>query len=316
MSDKKEVKRYCFETEYIPNTYLKVYYHGKNIILYEIEYDNLRSARMQFNEEKINITNGIYFLFIDDIENFENNNFYVGQTTKGFDRFNNHQFIEGIDENERSKIKILFFDFSEFLESPSRNILDYIEKEFINIVNQDSFYKIANATNINSNENNYFLQNREIQYAEEVLKNINELLPIFKINFSKKEDNNSIDSHLNESEENIFYIQDKKNNRYNATIIKDGDFWILKKDSKVNCLNFLEKLNDLSENEFKNNISNINWFKNNKNKINIENNKLIEDIKWNSPSIITCFVKGMKASNGWTNMKNKYGKTPNDIYRT
>ncbi|BDU67518.1 MAG: hypothetical protein TYPL_1710 [Candidatus Tyloplasma litorale] len=321
MMKEKEEELNCFEVSHFANAYLKFSYGGKNLIAYEIEYENFSNAKKQLSLE--NIGNGIYFILSKNNEDLSKNNMmYVGQTTQGLKRFESkkHKFINKMKEDSNSEIKIIFFDFSHLIKQPSKNILDYIENYFIKKVDESSLYEKSNDNNGNTSGNKNILDNPlEIQFLGEILCNINKLLSILKLNFSKE--NEEI------NDKNIFFLKNEKGKKYDATIVKSGNLWTLKKGSLVNVVNFfkdfgivnldsndklsIEKIKD----KFKWNHSVIAWMYKNLKKVNKEN-ILNEDISWESPSNLVSFTKGQYSSNGWKDIKNKDGQTPDEIYRS
>ncbi len=288
---KMEKTKY-YELDFIDGIIRKLSYRGRQGSIYNFKYSNLNQAK-----KSLNLSNGVYFVSAD----YQSMEIYIGQTTNGAFRFNEHKMKEYQDTAE-----IYFYAFDG--QVPNKNLLDHIEKEMIKKA-QDSMYTLLNKTSGNSIE----LRGIDEQYAEEITPTIINLLKVFGIDFSSKhkENEQSVSSQktIYNMYDELFYGKAFDNER-DFTIAREGDVWILKKGSKVKGRNRWENNHDEA---LKNNAG-YPIYKSSHNLVD-EDDILQKDLVWKSISPLVAFAKGHSAGTGWTSIKNKDGKTPHQVYR-
>ncbi len=278
--------------EFIESIVRRLEYKGKAGSLYNFKYSNLKAVR-----KILNLSNGIYVVTKDE----NSMDIYIGQTTNGIFRFGEHKMKE-----HQESATIYFYSFD--LQEPSKNTLDHVENKLIELAHE-SRYNVLNNTKGNTPS----ISGMDNQDVNETIPKIIELLKVFGFNFDLEVEETSeifnllnsgskIEVKRNHDEE--FY---SKNNDYDFTIQRSSDFWILKEGSKTNALNCWNKNKEIDFSAkffYEEFISLVD-----------ENGILTKDIVWKSISPLVAFAKGNKANNGWTEVQNKEGLTPHQVYR-
>ncbi len=279
-----KTKRQFYELEFIGGVVRKLTYKGRIGSIYNFEYSRLNEAR-----DLVDLSNGIYFVR----KNNSSMEIYVGQTTNGLFRFTEHSMKEFQDTAE-----IFFHSFEG--QKPNKNLLDYIEADMIKRVSE-SRYQCLNKNKGNKSN----IRDIDFQYYEEQYPTILMILDAFGINLEAEVNIKSNEK----SDENIFYA---KGDGYDFKILRDGDFWIMKKDSLVAAKTRWE-----SGAKDKDGFAVKNFYHKfiEEESIVSDDNRLKRDLIWKSISSLVAFGKGNLSNNGWTEVNNKEGKTPHQIYR-
>ncbi len=279
--------------EFIEGKIRRLEYKGRVGSLYAFKYSNLKDVR-----RILKVTNGIYIVTKDGEETMD---VYVGQTTNGVFRFNEHKMKEF-----QSEATIYFFSFEN--QEPTKNTLDYIEKRLIELAHA-SQYTVLNGNKGNSPS----LSGIDTQDVNETIPKILDLLKVFGFVFNLGVEQTQEISNLLNSGSKIEVVRNHddeffgKSSDYDFTIQRSEDFWILKKGSKLNSRKFWE---DNSEEEFA-----AKYFFEKHISLVDERGVLTEDIVWKTISPLVAFAKGLKAANGWEGVVNKEGMTPHNVYR-
>lgn len=290
-----DIKNYDLQ---LINQYIKkIKYYGRGVSMYIFDYKDFKLAKKLIEEK-----NAIYLIKTSK----NSSEIYVGQTTKGPERFFDHKMKEHISNAE---IYYLVFD-----NRPSRNILDALERRLIEII------EIEGYITKNSNKGVFTdIGDREEQFIDENIITIRNLLLVFGINIGNIDSTREVRLVVEKSGKvevkkdfaETFYYKDGSVNlsikREPADSQGKGK-WILTKGSVVLSQKWWDKYSDKPETET------YNFYKNFINLIS-DDGVVKEDIEWNSISPLTAFAKGISANNGWTSIKNKSGKTPDDLYR-
>ncbi len=177
-----------FNVEAHGKDYFKIKENNANFDLYV--FDHTKISSLKINEE-LNLNSGIYFIN----KRSDKNKLYIGQTSRGTNRFNNHNFIEKDFSNQ---YKIFWFNLNE--DRVSKNILDYVERNIISEIGLDSLGN-KNTGNISN------LPGYDIQYSDNLIKTIKDYMILFDFDINK------------ETNEEVFF--DKETN--SITIREKGD---------------------------------------------------------------------------------------------
>lgn len=284
-------KSIFYELEFINGIIRKVNYKGKQGSLYNFKYDDLNAVK-----KSIDITNGIYFVSPDQ----ETMDLYIGQTTNGLDRFSSHRMKEYQDT-----AKIYFFQFDG--ESPSKNLLDYLETKLIGYA-KESKYNALNST-LGNKEN---IREIDKQFASEIEPTIITLLKVFDLDFAPLSDTTKEIKFDYAKTKKIVEKNDKdddfflKSNGADFKISRVNGIWILREGSKVNG-----KKRWIEDHE---SVSSFSFYKNFVEFVD-DKGMVTTDIAWKSISPLVAFARGQIAAPGWTEIKNADGKTPHEVYR-
>ncbi len=282
----KDIKNY--DLQLIQGIIKKYKYYGRGVSMYVFDYRDLGYAKKVIDQK-----NAIYIIN----QSKSSNEIYIGQTTQGPQRFAAHKMKEHQNEAE-----IYYFTFDN---KPTRNILDALERRLIQVAETEG-YIIKNDNKGVSTD----IEVREEQYIDDNIVIINYLLQVVGIQISIAETTKEIKMAIrNPSAEmkndfnETFFV-----NGVDATIERKDGRWILKRGSKTNALKWWEKKSD------KPRSANYNFAKNAI--LLLDGNGVVKrDIEWNSISPLTAFAKGLSTNSGWVSVKNKEGKTPDELYR-
>lgn len=227
----------------------------------------------------------LYFLMSQNNES----HVYIGESENFYDRLRNHQ-----TEKDFWDVAISFFSQNNDLTKAD---VKYLEHLSLKTLNSKSLYNKKESTKPH-------LPEHQQSSVEEFFEDIKLITGFLGYNFFEK---------IEKKEENeIFYC--KRSGIDAKGFYQDGKFIVLKGSKVVkNAISsYSGRSSETGIQKYNNNrISKINK---NFDQLDEKFISLKENISFNSPSGASCFCLGM-SSNGWTDWKNKDGKSLDSILR-
>lgn len=255
----------------------------QDVYIYSFQRKDFRKI---FNMNLIdNNISGVYIL-----EDRDNKEIYIGQTINILQRINNHIL-------DSKKV----FDYVYLIQNKNLNdnIWKKIEERLINLFKNS----IENFNVKNSNENSNFVLSEEDEiHYNRFNKSLKRIMKLFDFNVEEKNKDDSIKNKKFDVEDTKKFIYERKTGEKGVLIIVDNGFKLLK-GSKLT-----KKIN------------NDDWLRGNNKKKKLayrtrkiidENNILLEDLFYSTPSTLASLVSGLKAENGYDRFKDNDNKTLN-----
>ena len=262
-----------------------------NIISFTIPRHQLRSISSEEYQHSSNY--GIYFLGNTKLQNL-----YIGKTDNLLKRIGEHS-------KDLEKNFDYVYAFTTKSNLISQTYIDYLEHFYINKLGESNYWKLDNKDLRIKVPN---LKPIEKVNLDKLITNIDCLLSFLRINLKEKE--------IKEADD-IFYYKNTK-----CVFSSQGLFML--KDSIIFGYSMVEKVESPNHPKWIDSVVKKrkflieSWLEDKwiEKKINSNDEYiLLKDIELNSPSQAAILANGSSSSDGWSNFKNKKGKTLGDVYR-